>query len=107
MGIHDNEAIFLTREEEELFLLNQTKVSEETGDEAQQVLENAIIKTHRLYDLRSRKTVEAPPKKVTETQKSVESKKTTEPSTEKTPDKVPEKNKADALMKKNITILKR
>jgi hypothetical protein len=29
MGIHDNEAIFLTQEEQELFLLNQTKVSEE------------------------------------------------------------------------------
>jgi hypothetical protein len=30
MGIHDNEAIFLTQEEQELFLLNQTKVSGET-----------------------------------------------------------------------------
>jgi hypothetical protein len=107
MGIHDNEAIFLTREEEELFLLNQTKVSEEAGDEAQQDLENAILKAHRQYDLHSRKTVEAPPKKMTETQKMVESKKTPEPSTEKTPGKVPEKNKADAPVKKNITILKR
>ena len=51
--------------------------------------------------------MEAPPKKATETQKIVESKKTPEPSTEKTPDKVPEKNKADALMKKSVTILKR
>jgi hypothetical protein len=33
MGIHDNETIFLTQEEQELFLLNQTKVSEETEDE--------------------------------------------------------------------------
>jgi L-rhamnose mutarotase len=32
MGIHDNEAIFLTQEEKELFLLNQTKVSEEVED---------------------------------------------------------------------------
>ena len=32
MGIHDNEAIFLTQEEHELFLLNQTKVSEEAED---------------------------------------------------------------------------
>jgi hypothetical protein len=32
MGIHDNEAIFLTQEEQEIFLLNQTKVSEEPED---------------------------------------------------------------------------
>jgi hypothetical protein len=35
MGIHDNEAIFLTQEEQELFLLNQTKVSEEAEDAEQ------------------------------------------------------------------------
>jgi hypothetical protein len=29
MGIHDNETIFLTQEEQEIFLLNQTKVSDE------------------------------------------------------------------------------
>jgi hypothetical protein len=40
MGIHDNEAIFLTQEEQELFLLNQTKVSEETEDAGQQAFEN-------------------------------------------------------------------
>jgi hypothetical protein len=32
MGIHDNEAIFLTQKEKELFLLSQTKVSEEAED---------------------------------------------------------------------------
>jgi hypothetical protein len=32
MGIYDNEAIFLTQEEQELFLLSQTKVSEEADD---------------------------------------------------------------------------
>jgi hypothetical protein len=32
MGIHDKEAIFLTHEEQEIFLLNQTKVSEEAKD---------------------------------------------------------------------------
>jgi hypothetical protein len=32
MGIHDNEAIFLTQEEQELFLLSQTKVSEEAKE---------------------------------------------------------------------------
>jgi L-rhamnose mutarotase len=43
MGIHDNEVIFLTQEEQELFLLNQTKVSEEAEDAEQQAFENAIL----------------------------------------------------------------
>jgi hypothetical protein len=47
MGIHDNEAIFLTQEEQELFLLNQTKVSEEAEDAEQQAFENAILEVHR------------------------------------------------------------
>jgi hypothetical protein len=47
MGIHDNEAIFLTQEEQELFLLNQTKVSEEAEDAGQQAFENAILEVHR------------------------------------------------------------
>jgi hypothetical protein len=49
---------------------------------------------------------------MTETQKIVETKKTPEPSTEKTSEKttaekISEKSKADAPLKKNITILKR
>jgi hypothetical protein len=55
MGIHDNEAIFLTQEEKELFLLNKTKVSEEAEDEGQQAFENAILEVHRQYNLRSKK----------------------------------------------------
>jgi hypothetical protein len=47
MGIHDNEAIFLTQEEQELFLLSQTKVSEEAEDTEQQAFENAIMEVHR------------------------------------------------------------
>jgi hypothetical protein len=35
MGIHDNEAIFLTQEEQELFLLSQVKVSEEPEETKQ------------------------------------------------------------------------
>jgi hypothetical protein len=51
MGIHNNEAIFLTQEEQELFLLNQTKVSEEAEDAEQQAFENAILEVHRQYNL--------------------------------------------------------
>jgi hypothetical protein len=35
MGIHDNEAIFLTYEEKELFLLSQIEVSEEAKETKQ------------------------------------------------------------------------
>jgi hypothetical protein len=51
MGIHDNDAIFLTQEEQELFLLNQTKVSEEAEDARQQTYENDILEVHRQYNL--------------------------------------------------------
>jgi hypothetical protein len=69
MGIHDNEAIFLTQEEQELFLLNQTKVSKEAEDAGQQAYENAILEVHRQYNLRSKKTEGNSSKKTTETQK--------------------------------------
>jgi ribonuclease HI len=117
MGIHDNEAIFLTQEEQELFLLNQTKVSEEAEDAGQLAFENVILEVHRQYNLRSKKAEGSSPKKVTETKKVVETKETPEPSAGKTSEKtatertaaekIPKKNKVDAPMKKNITILKR
>jgi hypothetical protein len=122
MRIHDNEAIFLTQEEQELFLLNQTKVSEEAEDTEQQAFENAILEVHRQYNLRSKKNEGNSPKKMTETQKVVDTKKTPEPSAEKTPEKTTaekttaekttaektaEKNNVDAPMKKKLTILKR
>jgi hypothetical protein len=47
MGIHDNKAIFLTQEEQELFLLSQTKVSKEAEDTEQQAFENSIMEVHR------------------------------------------------------------
>jgi hypothetical protein len=51
MGIHDNDAIFLTQEEHELFLLNQTKVSEEEEDAGQWAYENYILEVHRQHNL--------------------------------------------------------
>jgi hypothetical protein len=51
MGIHDNEAIFLTQEEQELFLLSQTELSEEAEETEQQAFENAIMDVHRQYNL--------------------------------------------------------
>jgi hypothetical protein len=104
MGIHDNEAIFLTKEEHELFLLNQTKVSEDAEDAEQQVFENAILEVHRQYNLWSKKTEGNSSKKTTETQKVVETEKTLEKTSA---EKSFEKSKSDTPMKKNITILKR
>jgi hypothetical protein len=72
-----------------------------------------ILEVHRQYNLRSKKTEGNSSKKTTETQKVVETEKTLEPTTvEKTPEKTTakkffEKGKADAPVKKNITILKR
>jgi hypothetical protein len=103
MGVHDNEAIFLTQEEKELFLLNQTKVSEEARDVEQQAFENAILEVHRQYNLWSNKTEGSSPKKTTEIKKEGETKKTFEPTAEKSP----KKSNANAPVKKNLTILKR
>jgi hypothetical protein len=82
MGIHDNEVIFLTQEEKEIFLLSQMQVSEEAEDTKQRAFENAIMEVHMKYNLRSKKTDESSPKKVTEMKKVVETKKPHEPSTE-------------------------
>jgi hypothetical protein len=103
MGIHDNEAIFLTQEEQELSLLNQTKVSEEAEDAEQQAFENAILEVHRQYNLWSKMTEGSSPKKTIEMKKVVKTKKVSEPSAEK----IPEKSTDEIPAKKNLTILKR
>ena len=103
MGIHDNEAIFLTQEEQELFLLSQMQVSEEVKETKQQEFENDIMEVHRQYNLQSKKTDKNPPKKVTEKKKTVETKKSPEPSTKK----IPKKGNVEAPAKRNPTILQR
>jgi len=35
MGVHNDEAIFLTQEEKEIFLLSQTKLNEEANETEQ------------------------------------------------------------------------
>jgi hypothetical protein len=103
MGIHNNEAIFLTQEEKEFFLLNQTKVSEEVEDVEQQAFENAILEVHRQYNLRSKKTEGSSPKNMVETKKVFKTKKSSEPSAEK----IHEKSNAKVPTKRNLAILKR
>jgi hypothetical protein len=104
MGIHDNEAIFLTQEEQELFLLNQTKVSRETEGAGQPTWEDDILEVHRQYNLRSKKAEGNSPRKTTEAQKTAVTQKTPEKTTA---GKSSEKSKTEAPVKKNVTILKR
>jgi ribonuclease HI len=104
MGIHDNEAIFLTQEEQELFLLNQTKVSGETEGAGQLAWGDDILEVHRQYNLRSKKAEGSVPRKTTEAQKTAETQKTPEKATA---GKSSEKGKAEAPVKKNVTMLKR
>jgi hypothetical protein len=104
MGIHDNEAIFLTQEEQELFLLNQTKVSGETEGAGQTAWGDDILEVHRQYNLRSKKAEGSVPRKTTKAQKTVETQKTPQKATA---GKSSEKGKAEAPVKKNVTILKR
>jgi hypothetical protein len=64
MGINDNDSIFLTQEEHDLFLLSQTEVDEEESE--QQAFENAIMEVHRQYILRSKKSNDNPTKKASD-----------------------------------------
>jgi hypothetical protein len=61
MGINDNDSIFLTQEEHDLFLLSHTEIDEEESDH--QAFENSIIEVHRQYNLRSKKSNDNPTKK--------------------------------------------
>jgi hypothetical protein len=103
MGIHDDESIFLTQEEHEMFLLSQTEVNEEADKTEQEAFENAIMEVHRQYNLRSKKANDNPPKKTVETKKVVETKKTSE----NPPKKILERNNVEASTPKSPKILQR
>jgi hypothetical protein len=55
MGVHDDESIFLTQEEHEIFLLSQTEVNEEADETEHEAFENVIMEVHRKYNLRSKR----------------------------------------------------
>jgi hypothetical protein len=109
MGVHDDESIFLTQEEHELFLLSQTEVNEEAEETEQQAFENAIMEVHRQYNLRSKKENDNPPKKVVETKKATETREIveTKKTSETSPKKVPERNNVESPAKRNPKILQR
>ena len=70
MGINDNDSIFLTQEEHDLFLLSQTEVDEEESEK--QDFENAIMEVHRQYILRSKKSNDNPTKKASKFKKTTD-----------------------------------
>jgi hypothetical protein len=63
MGINDNDSVFLTQEEHDLFLLSQTEIDHEESEDYKQGFENAIMEVHRQYNLRSKKSTDNPTKK--------------------------------------------
>jgi hypothetical protein len=109
MGVHDDESIFLTQEEHELFLLSQTEVNEEAEETEQQAFENAIMEVHRQYNLRRKKENDNPPKKVVETKKATETKRIveTKKTSETSPKKVPKRNNVESPAKRTPKILQR
>jgi hypothetical protein len=109
MGVHDDESIFLTQEEHEIFLLSQTEVNEEAEETEQQAFENAIMEVHRQYNLRRKRENDNPPKKVVETKKATETKRIveTKKTSENSPKKVPERNNVESPAQKTPEILQR
>jgi hypothetical protein len=99
MGINDNDSIFLTQEEHDLFLLSESEVDEEESE--QQSFENAIMEVHRQYNLRSKKSNDNPTKKASDF------KKTSDTLAKKVPEKknseVPIKRTSDSIPKTTQT----
>ena len=94
MGVNDNDSIFLTQEEQDLFLLSKTEVDEEESE--QQAFENEIMEFHKQYNL-SKKSNENPTKKAYDTKKTSYT----------TPKKVPEKNNSETSAKRTPKTLPR
>ena len=68
MGINDDTTIFLTQEEQELYMLQQIQLESGESFDYKQGYEYAINEFHKQYNLRSKKNVEAPTKKFSQTQ---------------------------------------
>ena len=59
--------IFLNKEEQDQILLSQPRTIPLEYEEYKQGYQNAIMEVHRQYNLKSRKFVDAPPKKISDT----------------------------------------
>jgi hypothetical protein len=109
MGVHDDESIFLTQEEHEIFLLSQIEVNEEVDETEQEAFENAIMEVHEQYKLRSKRENDNPPNKTAETKKGNETKKIveTKKTLENPPKKILERNNVEYSTPKSIEFLQR
>jgi len=71
LAVNEDEIVFLTQEEQELFSIAQTEMDSQESEEYKQGFENSIMEVYRQYNLRSKKNqdtaskrnVESPVKK--------------------------------------------
>jgi hypothetical protein len=98
MGVYDDESIFLTQEENDIFLLSQIEVNEEEDETKHEAFENYIMEVHNKYNLRSKRSNGNPPNKTVETKKGNETKKIvkTKKALENPPKKVLERNNVES-----------
>ena len=68
MGENNEDAIFLTQEEQELYMLQQLKLEYGESFGYKQGYESAIYEVHKIYSFRSKKNTEVPIKKSIHTQ---------------------------------------
>ena len=68
MGINNEDAIFLTLEEQELYMLHQLLLEYGESFHYKQGNESAIYEVHKQYSLRRKKNAEVPIKKSFQTQ---------------------------------------
>jgi len=68
MGVNNEDSIFLTQEEQELYMLQQLQLESWESSDYKQCYESYIYKVHKQYSLRSKNNTEVPPKKSIQTQ---------------------------------------
>ena len=68
MGVNNEDAVFLTQQQEELYMLQQLQLESRESFDYKQGYESAIYEVHKRYSLRSKKNIEFPTKKSFQTQ---------------------------------------
>ena len=99
MGIDDNNTIFLTQEDQELFELQQLKLDSSESFDYKQGYDYTINEIHSLYNLRNKKNNESSTKKTSQTQ----NKKTVEAPKTKFRQILPRENKKNSNSSQNIS----
>ena len=68
MGINDENTIFLTQEEHEIYMLQRLQLDFGESFDYKQGYEISINEVHKQYNLRNKKNTKAPAKKIVQTQ---------------------------------------